>query len=108
MKFMIYQILAARTQNDKLSNTETLHHALFGLAGETGEILSIYQKGLQGHEIDTDKVVDEMGDLLWFLSELADCLNVDLDYVAEKNIDKLKRRYPDGFDAERSVHREES
>ena len=102
-----YQDLARRTQNPKLTDGERLAHALMGLGSECGEILGIYQKMFQGHEVDEDKVVDEMGDLMWFVAELADCLNVELDFVAKHNIAKLLKRYPGaGFSAERSLHRD--
>ena len=51
--------------------------------------------------------MEELGDLLWFAAELADVLGVSLETVAGLNIDKLRRRYPEGFDAEHSLHREE-
>lgn len=102
-----YQDLARRTQNTELTDGERLAHALMGLGSECGEILGIFQKMFQGHEVDEDKVVDEMGDLMWFLAELADCLKVELNFVAEHNIAKLLKRYPGaGFSAERSLHRD--
>lgn len=102
-----YQDLARRTQNPALDDYERLLHALFGIGSECGEILGIYQKVFQGHEIDEEKVVDEMGDLMWFLAELADCLKVELDFVGQHNIAKLLKRYPGaGFSAERSLHRD--
>lgn len=102
-----YQDLARRTQNPALDEKERLTHALLGLASECGEILGIYQKVFQGHEVDEDKVIDEMGDLMWFLAELADCLKVELDFVGKHNIAKLLKRYPGtGFSAERSLHRD--
>lgn len=102
-----YQYAARRTQNGKLNSCERRMHALHGLASEVGEIHALYQKTFQGHPLDTDKVVDELGDLLWFAAELADVLGVSLDTVAAHNIRKLRRRYPEGFDAEHSLHREE-
>ena len=102
-----YQTLARRTQRADLDDYERLLHALFGIGSECGEILGIYQKVFQGHEIDEDKVIDEMGDLMWFLAELADCLNVELDFVGRHNIEKLFKRYPGaGFSVERSLHRD--
>lgn len=100
-----YQELARRTQNPKLSLHERKLHALFGISAEAGEISSIYQKAFQGHPVDSGKVADEMGDLIWFLAELSDVLRISLDEIAENNIDKLCKRYPEGFDAEHSVHR---
>lgn len=106
MTFREYQQLARRTQNGSITNFARRLHALHGLASEVGEIHALYQKVYQGHYLDTDKVVDELGDLMWFVSEMADVLGVSLDAVAEHNIDKLRRRYPEGFSEERSLHRE--
>ena len=108
MTFRDYQELARRTQNHALWDKERLRHALFGLASEAGEILGIYQKELQGHMVSRDKVIDELGDLLWFCSELADSLEVTLDDVAMHNVAKLRERYPRGFESCRSINRKES
>ena len=78
-----------------------------GLMSEVGEIASIYQKKHQGHSVVTSEVALELGDLLWFAAELCDVLGYDLETIAKWNIDKLRRRYPEGFDAERSLNREE-
>ena len=107
MTFEEFQKAARRTQNKTLDGEQMLHHALFGLGAEAGEILSIFQKELQGHEADRDKIVDECGDLLWMLSELADGCGINLDEIARHNVDKLWKRYPEGFDSVRSVNREE-
>ena len=102
-----YQELARRTQNNDLLKEQKQMHALHGLASEVGEIHSIFQKLYQGHKFDTDKVKDEMSDVLWFLGELADSLDIKLDDIARHNIDKLRARYPEGFDVEHSVNRPE-
>lgn len=107
MNFQDYQNLARRTQNGKLNSCERRMHALHGLASEVGEIHALYQKTFQGHPLNADSVVDELGDLLWFAAELADVLGVSLETVAALNICKLQRRYPEGFDVEHSLHREE-
>lgn len=49
----------------------------------------------------------ELGDVLWYVAELASGLGMTLDVVAQMNIDKLKARYPEGFEAEKSLHRRE-
>lgn len=100
-----YQRLASRTINDKLMPTQIENHALFGLASELGEIHGIYQKKYQGHEVSRTRVFSELGDLLWFAAELCTVNNVTLGQVAEANIKKLIKRYPDGFDEEKSLHR---
>lgn len=107
MTFYEYQDKAARTQNGKLNRNQRLNHALFGMCSEVGEIHGLYQKMFQGHPLNFSEVLDEVGDLMWFISELCDVLGVTMDDVAARNIEKLEERYPDGFDAEKSVHREE-
>lgn len=107
MDFNEYQALARRTQNQELSIGELERHALHGLVSEVGEIHSPYQKTYQGHGLKYDHIVDEMGDLLWFMAELADAIGTTLEDIASRNIDKLKKRYPDGFDVDHSVNREE-
>lgn len=61
----------------------------------------------QGHEIDIEHFKKELGDCLWMIAEACDVLGTDLDEIMEMNIEKLKKRYPDGFSAERSLHRAE-
>lgn len=102
-----YQRLARRTQNRSLSPEERERHALHGLAGEVGEIHSLYQKAMQGHPFDEAHLVSEMGDILWFLDELADVHHVTLAEIAWHNIEKLRRRFPDGFSEDKSLHRAE-
>ena len=101
-----YQSLARRTQNPALSPREQLEHALWGLSSEVGEVCSLHQKTHQGHPMDANALRKEIGDVLWMLAELCDVYGFTLEGVAEENIAKLRKRYPDGFDAEHSVHRE--
>lgn len=49
----------------------------------------------------------ETGDILWFVAEYCTAMGWKLDDIAQMNIEKLRRRYPDGFEAERSLHRME-
>ena len=107
MDFNEYQGLARRTQNSRLTEHERIMHALHGLSAEVGEIHGLYQHIYQGGRLITEEVVGELGDLLWFAGELCDVLRISMDDVAEKNIRKLRRRYPQGFDAERSEKRHE-
>ena len=62
---------------------------------------------VQRHAFDPMKMVDELGDVLWYVAQLATGLSVTLEYVAQHNVDKLLARYPDGFDSEKSIHRKE-
>jgi NTP pyrophosphatase (non-canonical NTP hydrolase) len=107
MTFGDYQELAARTINPTLSESERIHHALYGLTAEVGEITSLFQKHLQGHPFVVDYLAKEIGDVLWMVAELCTSFDLDMDEVAEANIEKLKKRYPNGFDPERSLNRDE-
>lgn len=107
MTFKNYQELAKRTINTDLTENKKLAHALYGLSSETGEITGIFQKELQGHEVRRDDLEGEIGDLLWFAAELCTVFGFDMGEIAQKNIDKLKKRYPDGFDEDRSINRDQ-
>lgn len=99
-----YQMLAQRTSNTK--DGDKLLNGVLGLNGEAGEVADIVKKfAYQGHKLDTDHLVEEIGDCLWYIAELATAVGLTLDAVAALNIQKLKKRYPDGFEAERSVNR---
>lgn len=102
-----YQRLAMTTLNPQLSKKDMLINAVMGLCGESGEAIDIVKKHLhQGHQLDKEKLIKELGDIAWYLAEAAYALDTDLDTVFEGNIAKLKARYPEGFDTERSVNRE--
>lgn len=100
-----YQKLAARTINTKLSNKDIAYHALHGMPGEIGELHSIYQKVYQGHDFDEAHAKKELGDLMWFVAEYCTANDWNLEDVMQLNIDKLRARYPEGFDAEHSLNR---
>ena len=107
MNFKEYQELAIRTMNKNLKRSESEKHALHGLVGEVGELHSLYQKVYQGHDFDGLHAMKELGDLLWFIAEYCTANGWSMNDVAQMNIDKLKARYPDGFEAEKSLHRKE-
>lgn len=101
-----YQKLAMTTLNPKLNKKEVLINGVMGLCGESGEVIDHVKKHLaQGHELDKDKMVKELGDVAWYLAETAYALDVELEEVFVKNIEKLKKRYPEGFDENRSIQR---
>jgi NTP pyrophosphatase (non-canonical NTP hydrolase) len=113
MDFVEYQKLAMRTAA-KAGPAEQLATAGLGVAGEAGEVADLIKKLLfHGHAFDAaavDKLVKEAGDVLWYLALLADRLaehGVTLDTIAAQNIAKLRARYPEGFDPERSRIRSE-
>lgn len=88
---------------------EALLMAALGMTGEAGEICDIIKKYIwHGHGLGKDDLVKELGDLLWYLCAMCNRLNVPLSEVIEKNVEKLRKRYPDGFDHEKSKNREDS
>lgn len=101
-----YQELAGRTMNHNLSREETLRHSLFEMCAELGEIHSIYQKVYQGHKIEVEELKQEVGDLLWGVAEFCTVNGWWMEEIAQKNVEKLKKRYPDGFSEDRSLNRE--
>lgn len=107
MKMNEYQKLAARTINKELCPCEKEEHALHGMVGEIGEIHSLYQKKYQGHPIEREHLKKELGDLLWFIAEYCTAVGWDLEDIATLNIEKLKARYPQGFEVDKSLHRAE-
>lgn len=111
-----YQQLALRTDSTstdqlyqiKTSTKARLLNGLMGLNGEAGEAIDILKKYLfQGHELDREHLAKELGDVCWYIALTADALEYSLEEIFEMNIDKLRTRYPDGFEAERSVHRKD-
>ena len=103
-----YQTLAMKTLNPELSPRDVLINGVMGLCGEAGEAIDIVKKHLmQGHELDRDKLIKELGDVAWYLAETATALDADLEDVLSRNIEKLKKRYPNGFESEKSVNRTE-
>ena len=102
-----YQKLAMTTLNPELSKKDVLINGVMGLCGESGEAIDIVKKHLaQGHALDKEKLAKELGDIAWYLAETATALDLNLEDIFEANIEKLRKRYPEGFDSERSIHRQ--
>ena len=103
-----YHQAALRTAGEYDSPYGLLTNGVMGLCGESGECIDLVKKFLfQGHELDREKLMDETGDCLWYAAITAHAIGYDLETVMKHNVEKLMKRYPDGFDAARSVHREE-
>lgn len=101
-----YQVLAMRTSNKKASETDHLFNGALGLAGESGEVCDIIKKAfMQGHTLDYEHIAKELGDVCWYIAETATAIGYDLETIFAMNIDKLMKRYPQGFSSERSQHR---
>jgi NTP pyrophosphatase (non-canonical NTP hydrolase) len=109
MRIDDYQELAGRTLNAGLTDAEHRHDLAMvglGVAGEAGEVADLLKKHLfHGHALDRGRVIEELGDVLWYCAALASLLHVPLSDVASTNVAKLKRRYPDGFSEQASRER---
>ena len=101
-----YQYLAMRTASAK-TKKDMLYHGVFGLTSEAGEVAGLLQKVYQGHDLDDEHLIKELGDCMWMIAEICTSKGFNLDDVMQTNIDKLKARFPNGFEVERSVHRKE-
>jgi len=102
-----YQKEAMTLLNPAIPQKDVLLNALMGLCGESGEAIDLLKKQrFQGHDLDREKLIKELGDVAWYLAEAATGLGVNLSEVLQRNLDKLHARYPQGFDTQRSQNRE--
>lgn len=102
-----YQQKCLRTTN-ATPTMERLTISGLGIAGEAGEVADLIKKVVgHGHDLDHDKLVKELGDVLWYVADLASTIGVTLNDVAEINVAKLAARYPDGFSVDRSRNRDQ-
>lgn len=98
MNISEYQRLAMRTAKQNAATDELLTEAALGLCGEAGETAELIKKyRYHGKALNPDDLRAEMGDVLWYLALLCEATGVPLEEVAQANIDKLKARWPDGF-----------
>lgn len=103
-----YQDGASRTMNPQSTLNLEQRLASFGLgiAGEAGEVADYLKKVIfHEHPLDRAKLADELGDVLWYVAALATINELSLDDVAEGNLAKLRRRYPEGFSSAASLQR---
>jgi len=107
MKVNEYQKLALRTASSMEPEDLILNGAL-GLCGESGEVADVVKKWkFQGHDLDKQKIIKELGDVCWYIAITAEGLGVDLETVMQLNVDKLRKRYPEGFDPDKSINRKD-
>ncbi len=120
-----YQALAMRT-NDKHSGDRLLNelthksicgnfesiggllNGVLGLTGEAGEVSDLVKKGIF-HEkgIDQEHFKKEFGDVMWYVDMICQSCGFDLDEIMELNVEKLKARYPEGFDTYLANHKKD-
>ena len=106
MEIKEYQDKSIRTINKSLTKEQLISNMVFGINGETGEVTDILKKHLfHGHELDIQHLKEEIGDIMFYLVNLASIYEIDFSEILQINIDKLMKRYPDGFDKEKSINR---
>jgi NTP pyrophosphatase (non-canonical NTP hydrolase) len=109
MDLNLYQYDSSATARGSMPDMTEKQKRLLNWAvglGEVGELQNLIKKHVyHGHDLDVDAVLDEMGDVLWYLAQIATTLDVPLSDVATLNIHKLRNRYPQGFSPERSINR---
>jgi NTP pyrophosphatase (non-canonical NTP hydrolase) len=107
MDFDDFQKKSVRTIPADMSREERISMCLIGAVTEAAENLEMWKKHhYQGHPIFETKLVEEIGDQLFYLANLLTELGVPMSRAAEYNIAKLHKRYPDGFSTEASINRE--
>ena len=100
------EIYNSEPQRLKKVSIQALINGVLGLTGESGEVADLFKKGIF-HEkgLDMDHLKKEVGDVCWYIALICESCGFDLDSIFEANVEKLKNRYPDGFDVERANHR---
>ena len=96
------------TEAGKERDTGGILMACLGLSGEVGEFNDMIKKAVF-HEtpLDEEHAKKELGDIMWYVALMATSFGWQLDDIMELNIDKLKKRYPEGFSVYASNHRKE-
>lgn len=108
MRMNEYQEQSRRTTTEEKHLPQTYCNYALGLSGEAGEVADLIKKGVfHGHEMNRHAIAKELGDVLWYVSQLSRLVGFTLEEVATMNINKLKARYPNGFSEEASVNRNE-
>lgn len=109
--FDTYQELALRTASKEslVDQSAMLNAAALGLSGESGEIADHVKKVMfHGHPLDDatrEKIAKEIGDILWYCAMGARGIGLGLGEIASMNVEKLRKRYPEGFSTENSLNR---
>lgn len=106
MNIRDFQTLSVRTMNKELTKEQAISNMIFGANGELGEVTDILKKHLyQGHRINKQHLSEEIGDTLFYIVNLCTLFNLDIEDILQGNVDKLRNRYPEGFDSAKSINR---
>lgn len=99
-----YTELAARTAS---ADADHLQHYVLGVCTEAGELAHEAKAHLAyGKDLDRTSVIEELGDLCWYMANLMRVMDTSWEEVFTRNVDKLRRRYPEGFEKRRALERD--
>lgn len=98
----VSQELVNRVDNRKIE----LFHSILGTATESSELVEAFLKFMNGNELDGINVIEEYSDVLWYISIAHKELQVSIESTMEKNINKLRARYPNKFTEEKAINRD--
>jgi len=109
----VYKRMALRTNTvpdlfkEHGPDTVNLLHGAIGANTEAGELLDAVKRFLfYGKEIDRVNVIEEVGDLCWYMAVTLEAVGSDFDEAMQRNIDKLRTRFPEGFEADKALNRD--
>ena len=107
MNIKDYQKLSTRTINTNLTHKENVSNMVFGILGEGGEVADQLKKNFfQNHQLDKNHLKEEIGDLMWYIVNLATLYDFSMDDILQENYEKLQKRYKKGFSSEVCINRE--
>lgn len=99
-----YRDSVLRTCNPELSQKDKLTNSAMGLVGEAGEVCDLIKKYLfHDQPLDREALIKELGDVRWYFELLCHQLNISIEDVERLNVEKLKKRYPNGFKSTDSI-----
>jgi NTP pyrophosphatase (non-canonical NTP hydrolase) len=102
----MFQEEALRSMRNDLPYELICSNMCMGLAGETGETVDIFKKHIyQGKDLDINDVIEEIGDILWYIANLCNVNKITMKECMESNVEKLRKRYPNGFSIKDALER---
>lgn len=106
MTFQEYQKQALNFLNPEVKQEQLLNLVALGLNGEAGQVADYWKKvKYHNHKMNNDTIIKQLGDVLWYLAISARALGISFNDIAIRNIEKLKTRYPNGWDSNNSINR---
>lgn len=106
MDFTEYTKETERTAPNLANSFADQLHMVIGISTEAGEILDAYKKAFAyGKDLDIVNIREELGDLLWYMSNLMRFLDIDFEDTLDINVKKLRARYKNGFSEEEALNR---